>query len=98
MIRTTALLLAPALLGACATTVPAGPPANEGGGACNADAARGFIGQRVSEALGAQILAATGARSLRWGPPGGMMTMDYRDDRVNVFYDAGSMIERVTCG
>jgi len=98
MMRSPILLLAPALLGACATTPPAVPPANESGGTCNADAASRFVGQRVTETIGAQILAATGARSLRWGPPGGAMTMDFREDRVNVFYNAGSIVERVTCG
>ena len=93
--RAPALLLASALLGACA---PAVPPANANGGTCNADGTGGFIGQFVSQALGAQILAATGARSLRWGPPEGVMTMDYREDRVNVFYNAANQIQRVTCG
>ena len=96
--RSPALLLAPALLGGCATSAPPVPPTSETGGTCNADGARGFVGQRATEAIGAQILAATGARSLRWGPPGGAMTMDYREDRVNVFYDAAMRIERVTCG
>jgi hypothetical protein len=96
--RAPAILLAPALLGACATAVPPAPPERDGGGSCNADAARSFVGQRVSEALGAQVLAATGARSLRWGPPGGAMTMDFREDRVNVFYDSNMVVERVTCG
>ena len=41
---------------------------------------------------------ATGATSLRWGPPGAIFTMDYRQDRVNVMYDDNSMITEVRCG
>ena len=95
------LLLAPAMLGACAAGPSAAPgpvPERPTGGTCNADGATSFVGQRVSEALGARVLAATGARSLRWGPPGGAMTMDFREDRVNVFYNAEMMVERITCG
>ena len=96
--KASAILLAPAMLGACAATMPGEVPDSSTGGTCNADAASSFVGQRASETLGARVLAATGARSLRWGPPGGAMTMDYREDRVNVFYDADMLVERITCG
>jgi hypothetical protein len=88
-----------ALLAGCAAGAAPGPvPDRPGGGACNADAAARFIGQRATAALGAEVLAATGARSLRWGAPGGAMTMDYREDRVNVFHNAALAVERITCG
>jgi len=93
-----ALFLATAMLGACAATMPGEVPQSPSGGTCNAAPAASFVGERVNEALGARVLAATGARSLRWGPPGGAMTMDYREDRVNVFYDAQMVVERITCG
>jgi len=96
------LLLAPAMLGACTAAMsdaaPGPVPPSPTGGACNADGGSSFVGQRVSETLGARVLAATGAKSLRWGPPGGAMTMDFREDRVNVFYDANMVVERITCG
>ena len=65
---------------------------------CNADAGQGFVGQGASADAGAAILKATGARTLRWGPPRSAMTMDYRTDRVNVIYDDGYRITQVTCG
>ena len=65
---------------------------------CNADAGAGFVGQTATPELGAAILKATGARTLRWGPPRSAMTMDYRQDRVNVMYDDAYKIERITCG
>lgn len=92
-----AILPVLALLSGCTTTPPETPPQNASGGTCNADAGTPFIGQTATTALGGQILSATGARTLRWGPPGGAMTMDYREDRVNVFYDDAQVIDRVTC-
>jgi hypothetical protein len=99
------LLLAPVMLGACVVipipvpgAAPGPVPESPTAGACNADGGSAFIGQPVNETLGARVLAATGARSLRWGPPGGAMTMDFRDDRVNVFYNAEMIVERITCG
>ena len=35
---------------------------------------------------------------LRWAPPRSAMTMDYRQDRVNVMYDDAYKITQVTCG
>ncbi|MBL9069653.1 MAG: hypothetical protein JNM03_06620 [Sphingopyxis sp.] len=86
-------------LAACAATsgdaepAPAPVPAT-----CSADAGASFVGQTATPELGAAILKATGARTLRWGPPRSAMTMDYRQDRVNVMYDDAYKIERITCG
>jgi hypothetical protein len=48
--------------------------------------------------VGAAILTASGARTLRWGPPNSAWTLDFREDRVNVQYDERLIIERITCG
>ena len=71
------------------------PPAET---TCNADAAASFVGQTATGDVGAAIVKATGARTLRWGPPRSAMTMDYRQDRVNVMYDDAYKITQVTCG
>ncbi|WP_428684704.1 I78 family peptidase inhibitor [Sphingopyxis sp.] len=65
---------------------------------CNAEAAASFVGQTASIDAGSAIAKATGARTLRWGPPRSAMTMDYRQDRVNVMYDDAYKITQVTCG
>lgn len=87
-------------LAACSAASDGGPetlpPPTET--ACQADAAQGFVGQTASPDVGAAILKATGARTLRWGPPRSAMTMDYRQDRVNVMYDDAMKITQVTCG
>lgn len=65
---------------------------------CNAASVQTHVGQTVTEDLGAMILAASNARSLRWGPPRSAWTMDYRQDRVNVQYDEKMVITAITCG
>lgn len=80
--------------GAPAESAPP-PPAQM---TCQADAVQSYVGQTVSADVGAAILKASGARTLRWGPPRTGMTMDYRIDRVNVMYDDESRITQVMCG
>ncbi len=96
------LALAAALpLAACSSSdapVESTPPPPEAEMTCKADAVQSYAGQTVTPDLGAAILKASGARTLRWGPPRSAMTMDYRVDRVNVMYDDASKITQVTCG
>ena len=93
---TTALPLAACAASGPAADVPATPVAPEM--ACNADPVQSLVGQKAIDAIGAQILQATGARNLRWGPPNSAWTMDYRTDRVNVSYDDQMVITRISCG
>ena len=88
-------------LGACATAYGTDEPDRKQLGSdavCNADAAQGHIGHTASQAMGAAILADSGAARLRWGAPDSAWTMDYRPDRVNVRYDNAMKITAVTCG
>ena len=66
----------------CATT----PGPAEPGGTCSAAPGQAFVGQTVSEEIGRKILAATGARVLRWAAPDMMMTMEFSAERVTVHY------------
>lgn len=68
------------------------------GGTCRNDALAAYIGQKVTAELGAEMLAKSGARTLRWGAPGTAMTMDYRQDRLTVSYDDAMMITSARCG
>ncbi|WP_230281227.1 I78 family peptidase inhibitor [Croceicoccus sp. Ery15] len=94
--------LAPFALGlaGCATTATAdSDPAETGEVAmCDAASVQDWIGQTASPELGAELLAATGAKTLRWGPPRSAMTMDYRPDRLTVTYDDNMVIDRISCG
>ena len=67
-------------------------------GPCNHDALARFIGQKASAETGAALLAASGARTLRWGGPGMAMTMDFRPDRLTVSYDEAMVITSARCG
>mgnify|MGYP002785921067 CR=1 FL=1 len=94
-------LLATGLAG-CASTSADAPSevglVQPGAAICNAQPVQSYIGQRADQALGAAILKASGARSLRWGPPNSVWTMDFREDRVNVQYDERLIITQITCG
>lgn len=105
MIGTGRALIAAGLalpIAACATSPAVAPEPEErvlgADGTCDAAPAQSLIGQLATQELGAQVLQLTEARTLRWGPPNSAMTMDYRQDRVNVFYDRQMRVERITCG
>ncbi|AWW75736.1 hypothetical protein CD351_14990 [Erythrobacter sp. KY5] len=103
MKRTVAAFAGLFLLGGCAaameqTPAPSPEPLRPPAGNCDASAVQDYLGQIANQQNGAAILAASKARVLRWGPPDSAWTMDYRDDRVNVRYDANMEITAVTCG
>lgn len=85
-----------AAIAGCATVQA--PNMETGTQQCAAQPAQALIGQQATRETGARALSLTGARSLRWGPPGAMWTMDLREDRVNVRYDDRSVITEITCG
>jgi len=104
MNRTMITLAAVAALSGCATTGKGSAPDQAAAPeapapmTCDAAPAKYHIGHDATQAMGAAILKDSGARTLRWGPPNGAWTMDYRPDRVNVRYDAAMKITDVTCG
>ena len=93
------LLFAPAALAACATA-PAEPPTRgvTPGRECQAAGAERFVGQPGTSESGAAVLRETNAAVLRWAPPGYMMTMDFRADRVTVWLGPDNRITKVSCG
>ena len=70
----------------------------QGEGSCDAAKARGLIGRAKSKALGAEALRLTGARALRWIPKVGVVTMDYREDRLNIQLDGRNRVATISCG
>lgn len=98
-----ALTAAAAMLSvsACAAMGPppmSGPAAAPRAGACNAEAARWAIGQPVDDALVNRVLRETGSRDARVIRPGEVVTMDYREDRVNLDVNERGAITGVRCG
>ena len=95
------LVVFPVLLGACSTApAPAETPVHgeTPGHSCRQDGTDQFVGQTRSDAVGAQIKQVSHAAVLRWAPPGIMLTMDFRADRVTVWLDAADKITKIRCG
>ena len=76
--------------------VPA-PPATPAG-ACTNEGLASLIGKQRSEAVAAQALQLSGAKALRWIEPGMAVTMDYREDRLNLHLSADGKIQSARCG
>lgn len=91
--------LAGAVLAAC-STAPARPIVHgeTPGHSCNAAGTDGFIGQSGTSESGAAIMRVTHAAVLRWAPPGVMLTMDFRADRVTVRLGPDRKITAINCG
>jgi hypothetical protein len=57
-----------------------------------------FVGRAGNSQSGAAIKRVSKAAVLRWAPPGVMLTMDYREDRVTVWLDSAYKITKIRCG
>jgi hypothetical protein len=93
------VLMAASLLGAC-STAPAATPVHgvTPGHKCETDGTAQFIGQAGTSETGAAIKQASHAAVLRWAPPGTMLTMDFREDRVTVHLDEANKVTEIKCG
>ena len=97
------LLAATSLLAACAAGAP---PANDSipihgvtpGHKCDTAGTDQFIGRPGNSETGAAIMRASKAAVLRWAPPGYMLTMDFREDRVTVHLGADYRVTAIKCG
>jgi hypothetical protein len=91
---------------ACMTPAPADMGAEEPvpvhgstpGFRCEAGRAQSLVGQASSSDLGSRALQLTGARTIRWIRPGYAVTMDYREDRLNIELDARGRVAALRCG
>ena len=93
MIRLFPLL---ALLGACAAAQQ--PPVVGAGAVCKADGLADLVGRPATADLGAQALERASARTLRWIQPGTAVTMDFRQDRLDIYLDEHNDVSRASCG
>ena len=91
-------LMATALLAACAYTPPGQPGTGEPVMRCNDDRLGRFIGQTRSAELERRLRAESGARIVRWVPKGGVVTMEFRGDRLTVQLDEANRIVTARCG
>jgi hypothetical protein len=79
------------------TTIPV-PEKEAGGFECSAEAAQYAVGQKTSVELAAELMQKTGSKTLRWIPPRSAVTMDFRNDRLNIAYDDAMIITQISCG
>jgi hypothetical protein len=93
------LILVPALLAAC-STAPAQIPVHgvTPGHKCETAGTEQFIGKEGTSETGAAIMRVSHAAVLRWAPPGVMLTMDFREDRVTVHLGPDRRITEIRCG
>ncbi|MEO0906263.1 MAG: I78 family peptidase inhibitor [Pseudomonadota bacterium] len=87
-------LLAPMALCAASAMANAQPATS----LCAAGPAQSFVGGPATQDTGAAIRAATGATIFQWVFEGSPVTMDYREDRVRVFYNRDMRVIDITCG
>lgn len=103
MIRLTLPLMLVALTGC----IPPGNPPAEGAPpppasfeptSCGAEHVRHVIGKKRTPALAEEVSRRSGAKAIRWISPGMAVTMDYRENRLNVDLDDRDVITGVRCG
>lgn len=97
----TAILLLP-MLAACTAAGSLQPaeagPTVKGDGRCDAAPVAWAVGQKGDEQVMKKVWRQSGAGLIRPIAPGQAVTMDFRQDRINVHLDAGNTITRLDCG
>lgn len=79
------------------TTTPVAEK-DAGGFECSAKAAQYAVGQKTSVELATLLMKKTGTKTLRWIAPDMIVTLDYRSDRLNIYYDVRMIITKIDCG
>lgn len=65
---------------------------------CDADAARGAIGQEATAEVVEQARRDAGADVVRTLKPGQVVTMEFHNSRLNLSVDADNVVVAVSCG
>lgn len=79
---------------ATASTEPPPAPADD---KCNAGRAADVVGQPYNDALLARVKTAVGHENIRPIHPGQAVTMDFREERLNIEIGADGKVVRVYC-
>jgi len=74
------------------------PVTDAGGFQCEASPVQYAVGQKTSATIAQQLMAKSGASTLRWIPPRTAVTMDFSPARLNISYNDNMIIDRVSCG
>ena len=93
------VLFIPIALAACATAAPPPPPAETGTRyVCRQASYEEFIGRVATSEVAAQLLRASGARTIRWVRQGMAITMEYSEERLTVRLAPNNRIITASCG
>jgi len=65
---------------------------------CNTEGLQDLVGREGNVALNEEAMRRSGARQSRRIRPGDVVTMDFSEDRLNIYVDAQGRVERFTCG
>lgn len=99
MIRFALPFAAVACLAACTAPGPdMGDPLPPVALECHAERAQDAVGKTATAAVVEQARKDAGAQTVRVLKPGQVVTMEYREGRLNVYVDGNNAIERVACG
>jgi hypothetical protein len=85
----------------CAAVPPAEgdvPAPGDSARVCRAESAQHLVGRPASQELGAEAMRLSGAGALRWIPHDGVVTMDFRTDRLNIELDRVNKVVAIRCG
>ena len=93
------MLIGVVALSACGTAAPPEPRViGVGGSVCRPDGLGRIVGHPATQALGAEMLRVSGARTLRWVGHGMMITMEFSPERLTVHLTPDNRVERAICG
>ena len=100
MLRTVTVpaLLLLALAGCTSTAPPMTDPVPPARAQCHADAAQSLVGQPATTQNVELARQRAGAQIARVLKPDQMVTMEFREGRLNVYVDAANVITRIACG
>lgn len=84
--------------GAAGTTPAPDSPPPQDAPMCRHDAASRWVGATLTDAIQEDARKATGAATVRAIGPDDMVTMDFREDRLNIRVDAQRKILSFDCG
>lgn len=74
------------------------PPVADVAKRCDAGNAQSAVGQAASQDVVDKAVRDSGSSTARVIKPGEAVTMDFREDRLNIEVDAGNMVTAVRCG
>lgn len=83
-------------LSACATTLPEPLPGN--GPSCGAGRVQHFVGKKLNPRNDRAISDLSRAGNIRRIAPNSAVTMDYRTDRLNIYFNENNRITKINCG